>query len=313
MKRTIERYQRYRTLEKILEGHTEAFENRPEILEMKASFSAALTLIANLISKLRQPVFDIYQHRIDVRLKFKETLQSMIAIMLHFAVKIDDKPLIKLLMGYRSKTQLAAAYNLYNIGVNVLQLLTQYQEQMEGLGFTAAEVSAFTAELEAYNQSIQDAGFQLNSRKNSRADLNLAMSQCDTLVKGRIDTFVAHMAAKYPALNQEYRLARFRKRKKSKPGEDINGTADISGTVYDGATGKPVENVTINLIELDHVAETDEDGVFLFDELPAGNYTLSYHGNGYQVPEAVQVNIGDGESLVYDLTLVPLEKGNTAA
>lgn len=313
MKRTIERYQRYRTLERILEGHTNAFENRPEILEMKASFSAALTLIANLISKLRQPVFDIYQHRIDVRLKFKEALQSMIAIMLHYAVKIDDKPLTKLLMGYRSKAQMAAAYNLYDIGVNVLQLLAEHQAQMEGLGFTAAELTAFTTELETYNQSLQDASFQLNSRKNSRADLTLAMSQCDTLVKGRIDTFVAHTAIKYPALNQEYRLARFRKRKKGKPGEEETGTADISGTVYDGASGKPIENVTINLIELDHVVETDEDGTFLFDELPAGNFTLTYHSNGYTVPEAVQINLADGESLVYDFTLVPLEKGSEAA
>ena len=313
MKKTIERYQRYRTLERLLEGHTDAFENRPEILEMKASFSAALTQIANLILKLRQPVFDIYQHRIDVRIKFKETLQSQIAIVLHFAVKIDDKPLIKLVMGYRSKTQLAAAYNLYAIGINVLQLLTEHQDQMVGLGFTAAELTAFTAELEAYNQSMQDARFQLNSRKNNRADLKLAMSQCDTLVKGRIDTFIAHTALKYPALNQEYRLARFRKRKKGKPGEEETGTADISGTVYEGATGKPIENVTINLIELDHVVETDEDGSFLFDELPAGNYTLTYHGNDYQVPEAVKVNLADGESLVYDFTLVPLEKGSEAA
>ena len=313
MKRTIERYQRYRTLERILEGHTDAFENRPEILEMKASFSAALTQIANLISKLRQPVVNIYQHRIDVRNKFRGTLQSLSAIVLHYAVKIDDKPLIKLIMGYRSNLKLTASYNLYAIGTNVMQLLTEHQEQMVGLGFTPAELTAFTAELETYNQSMQEAGFQLNSRKNSRADLTLAMSQCDTLVKGRIDTFVAHTALKYPALNQEYRLARFRKRKKSKAGEEGSGTADISGTVYDGTSGKPVENVTMNLIELAMVAETDEDGMFLFDELRAGQYTLTSYGSGYQVPEAIQVNIANGESLVYDFNLVPLEKGIEAA
>ncbi len=312
MKKEIEKYQRYKTLERILEVHTSAFEDRPEILEMKTSFSAILTLIANLISKLMQPLNDIYQHRMDIRERFKETLRSMIAIGLHYAVKIDDKPLTTLLTKYRSDIDKANAYKLYEIGVHVQQLLTEHIESMQGLGITAAELTAFTDELEAYNMAMQEAGFRLNNRRTWRAELKAALAQSDTLVKGRIDTFVAHTAKRFPDLYTEYRMARYRRRSAKKSDADF-GSADISGTVYDGTTGNPLENVTVNLIELDHVVETDLDGVFLFDELPAGDYTLTYHCNGYLVPEAVQLKLADGESLVYDFTLVPLEKGNTAA
>lgn len=313
MKKTIAKYQRFRTLERIMEGHTEAFESRPEILEMKVSFTDALTVISNLISKLRQPVYDIFQQRMNERVKFKLSLKSMIAIALHYAVKIDNIPLIKLLTGYRTSSINANAYKMYDIGVNILGILTEHQTEMQGLGFTSGELITFTNELEIYNQSMRDANFQLNSRKNIRADLKVAMSLCETLVKGRLDTFVAHTANKYPALSQEYQLARVRKRRKRKPGDHDTGTADIMGTVYNSLTGKPIENATISLIELDYEVQTDKDGVFLLDELPAGNYTLTFSGSGYHVPHAVKVNLAAGESLVYDFTLIPLEQENEAA
>ena len=312
MKREIEKYQRYKTLERILEAHTEAFENRPEMVEMKSSFSAALIQISALISKLTQPISTIYQQRMDVRIKFTERLRSMIAIGLHYAVMIDDKPMINLLTNYRSQSDRINAFKIYETGLHVSQLLTEHISAMEGLGLTPAELTAFTNELAAYNLSLQESNFQLNTRRTQHADLKAAMQACDALLKGRIDTFITHTMKIYPELYLEYMQARVKKRAKRKTG-NISATAEISGTVTDAATGNPVANATISLIEQGQVLVTDEEGDYLFDELPAGNYTLSCHLAGYEVPESVKLIIADDESLVINFDLNPIEAANAAA
>jgi hypothetical protein len=306
MKRIIERYQKYRTLERILEGHSAAFENRPEMIEMKAAFTASLNQVENLISKLRLPVNDIYQHRLDIRQKFQDSLHGMIAIAMNYAVKIKDKPMIVLLTKYRTRASRGNSYWLYDTGVNTLQLLNANLPQMQGLGLTEAEMSIYTTELQNYNASLQDANFDLNNRRNLRADLNKAMAECETLTKGRIDTFVEHMSKPYPTLKQEYLLARFRKRSRKKPVAKEVSTADISGTVTDGVTGDPLENATISLVNQGMSTETDEDGYYIFDELPAATYTLACSCKGFDVPESFSFDLAAGESVTHNFTLNPV-------
>ncbi len=313
MRREIEKYQRYKTLERILEAHTEAFENRPEMVEMKSSFSAALIQISVLISKLTQPISAIYQQRMDVRIKFTDRLRSMIAIGLHYAVMIDDKPMINLLTNYRSQSDRINAFKIHETGLHVSQLLTEHLSAMAGLGLTPAELTAFTTELAAYNLSLQESNFQLNTRRTLRADLKVAIQACDTLLKGRIDTFITHTMKIYPELYLEYMQARVKKPVRRKTKGNNPASAEISGTITDAVTGNPVANATINLIEQGQVLVTDAEGDYLFDELPAGNYTLSCHLTGYVVPDSVKVSITDGESLVIDFNLNPIEAANAAA
>lgn len=45
---------------------------------------------------------------------------------------------------------------------------------------------------------------------------------------------------------------------------------------------------------------------YLFDELPAGNYRVTCHVYGYEVPAPVELTIGSDESLVVDFALKPL-------
>lgn len=310
MKKIIDRYQKFRTLERILEGHSDAFENRPEILEMKATFTAKLDQIENLISRLRLPVNDIYQHRMDTRQKYRETLQSMIAITMHFAAKENNKPMIKLLASYKAKAIRGNSYSLYDTGVNVLQIISDNLTLMQGLGLTEAQYNTYSAELQNYNASLQDANFDLNNRRKLRDDLEKAANECEKIVKGRIDTFVEHTANLFPALNQEYRLARFRKRLRRKPGDPDIGTADISGTVIDSVTNQPLQNATVSIAALGLVTETDEDGVFLFDELPEGNLHVTCHLNGFQTPDPLTVTLKKGESIRHDFMLTPVAINN---
>ena len=59
--------------------------------------------------------------------------------------------------------------------------------------------------------------------------------------------------------------------------------AKIEGLVFDAAEEKPVEGVTVNILESDILVSSDSDGKFIFeyDDLPLGNQSLVFVKPGY--------------------------------
>lgn len=61
--------------------------------------------------------------------------------------------------------------------------------------------------------------------------------------------------------------------------------AMITGSVVDATTGEAVSNATVELVETEASAITDEYGTFVFEEVEVGTYTLSIQADGYQTAE----------------------------
>lgn len=67
----------------------------------------------------------------------------------------------------------------------------------------------------------------------------------------------------------------------------------VKGTVTD-KTGAPLENISVSL-DGTPVAVTNENGVFLFEGVPCGNYTLTFCGDGC-VPRSVPLSVSGGNT-----------------
>lgn len=307
MKAIINRYQRYKTLEMILVEHSESYKNIPDVVQMTEQFSVELNHISELISTLSRPISTIYKPRQDVRRRFAAELKSMISLILHQAVMTENQPIIRLMFEYRSYQHSAPAHRLYEIGLHITELLASALESLQGLGFTQEQLDSFNEGLTLYNRALLDADFQLNTRKTAWAELKESLKECSLLVKGRIDSFIIHSSERFPELHLEYMQARFRRKSGRNKNDENIGTSDITGTITDQSNNEPLSGATINLIELDHVVTSDEDGFFIFDELPAGKYSVSCHSSGYEVPEIIQITIADKESLVVNFVLQPVE------
>jgi hypothetical protein len=57
--------------------------------------------------------------------------------------------------------------------------------------------------------------------------------------------------------------------------------AVISGHITDASTEKPVVFATVKILELDRQSHTDADGRYVFNDLPAGRYTIAVSFAGY--------------------------------
>ncbi|HBY57036.1 MAG TPA: hypothetical protein DEG96_04155 [Candidatus Atribacteria bacterium] len=88
-------------------------------------------------------------------------------------------------------------------------------------------------------------------------------------------------------------------------------TGAISGSVLDLESGLPINeaNVTVSLYSNIYTFEssiiTDEDGLFSFDQLPVGTYTLNVSAEGYLDSEEYEIVVTAGEITYID---VPLSK-----
>ncbi|MCH8487497.1 MAG: TonB-dependent receptor [Candidatus Cyclonatronum sp.] len=87
-------------------------------------------------------------------------------------------------------------------------------------------------------------------------------------------------------------------------------TAPVSGfdfraQVTDVQTGEPVSYVYVHLDELNRSATTDREGMFRFQNVPEGNYTLFLHRLGYRMTRT-RIQVGAGTA--GDVQLLQLER-----
>jgi iron complex outermembrane receptor protein len=87
------------------------------------------------------------------------------------------------------------------------------------------------------------------------------------------------------------------------------GSTTLRGKVILGDNGTPVHNVTVTILQLRRTAETDDNGVYEFQNIPAGNYDVSAHLD--RVPDVVQsvkLNAGATETLDFQLRLTGVKE-----
>jgi large repetitive protein len=84
-----------------------------------------------------------------------------------------------------------------------------------------------------------------------------------------------------------------------------DGTSSLSGIVYDEAAQTVLPGVEMSLFSVDggvYVTQTDAQGAYLFENLPAGDWQLAAYKDGYY-PEMSAVQIAEGAQVVQDLAL----------
>lgn len=90
-----------------------------------------------------------------------------------------------------------------------------------------------------------------------------------------------------------------------RPSKDEEPSADefsLKGTIIDQATGTPLADVELLIVQLGQSTFTDAEGRYLFGLQPAGSYTLRISKVGY-LPQDVPVTITAGSVATVDLAM----------
>lgn len=86
-------------------------------------------------------------------------------------------------------------------------------------------------------------------------------------------------------------------------------TGSITGKVIDSKNQKPLHNVVVSLQNTNYTKLTNIEGVFLFEEVPAGNYLMQIRSNGFAT-QLFPIELQEKQLL--DLSTIVLEEDITA-
>lgn len=86
-------------------------------------------------------------------------------------------------------------------------------------------------------------------------------------------------------------------------------TGSITGKVIDSKNQKPLHNVVVSLLNTNYTKLTNIEGVFLFEEVPAGNYLMQIRSNGFAT-QLFPIELQEKQLL--DLSTIVLEEDITA-
>ncbi|MDV7396158.1 carboxypeptidase-like regulatory domain-containing protein, partial [Arthrospira platensis SPKY1] len=144
----------------------------------------------------------------------------------------------------------------------------------------ADKILEFRNLTESFGNKLENTGIRLESRRSKRYQIDQILKACNLTLRTQIDPFVRFHQKEHPLFHDDYKLVRgFPRKKKRKYIQ--HDQVEIVGTVSDAVTGLPIQQAIINLVGFEISVETDSDGYYLIDELPATKFYLSCYKQGY--------------------------------
>jgi Carboxypeptidase regulatory-like domain len=173
---------------------------------------------------------------------------------------------------------------------------------LDAAGFGAAKLSAF----EALIAELDDLNTEQSSKMDERQEVKaiedvLFAAMFDYIMKvSRVGKAMytykeKHRYGDFSVNNLLGRINHGRKKKVEDDGSEteVAPVYDVMiGTVTDKATDEVLENVVVRIEGTNIMVDTDDDGEFYIDEIPAGVYTVSFKKKGYVGAEQHNVEIG---------------------
>lgn len=308
MKKMIVKTQKFRALARILENHSDAFTGKPLA---EAAMAAYITKSQALIDQMEGYVYatGLYQPRMQSRLELRKMMNPMIQLSIMLATRKEDSIQLNTLKKFNSEITKSSDAQTIIIAHHLIAFLRGNEAFANDLGISPESVLAFEASVNAFDATLTATQGALRLRRTAKTALNTLMIECNNMLNNELDRYVKANETLYPEFSISY--MRIRKARKRKRSNTIAAVSDISGTVINSITGKPIAFATINLLEQAWAIETDVDGHYIFDELEQGSYTVSCHANGFVVPENVSFNLSLKDSAVVNFSLNPvMQPGN---
>jgi len=306
MRRLVSQHQKYLAISRILDSNAAVFEGKTEAQAVKDLFTQQLAEASEHISKLLRPISTVRRPKQDVQQLFLDETMRVIGMGIMLATRLSDNPLLDMLKQYGSRIKSIAAYKQYEAALHIIEELDLRPDSLTDIGLTPEKWASYKDLCESFSGLMDETDDKLDYRRLRRMEAKQLIQACTHTVRFQLDPFVKFHKADFPAFHDAYFVTRgIRARHKYVKSEDLSLLVEIMGTVTDGVTGLPIARAVVNVIGLEMAVDTDMDGVYLFEELPAGPMIVACYCQDYELPEQVSMVAQEGESLVVDFVLTP--------
>jgi len=194
---------------------------------------------------------------------------------------------------------------LVSVCRDILLIGQSNKTALEDYGITASDLTELDAAIAVFDAIIPASQQEIDNHKDLLEHIDELVVAGLKLLKLKMDRLVKVAAVANPEFGKLYIKARaidnfVGKRRKRIP---IKGCGIIIGTITNITDGGVIEDATVTIVELGLSVETDEDGAYYFESVPAGVYTLKVSAETYLEEVVLKVEVlEDGECTV-DLVL----------
>jgi len=304
----IARLNRFKAILRVLEKFAELFTVKTDVVSAIETFTGNTTRIGELLSRLARSRKFLNAPKIDKELKLRKSLFSLAGLGVAMGSNRKDTPQVNLFKDAKKGSWSLSAFHMHEAAKQVYEEIAAYPAAAVKVGATAEILEAFQLQIKEFGELLDDTDAQLKDRAADRLELKVLFPANTVLLKEQIEPVIRYEAISTPAVLREFLIARRTGARKKK-----DSTADllteISGMVMDITTNEPIANATVDIVAIELVTTTDEDGYFLFEGVPLGDFIIGCHAANYRLPEKVPVK-ATGESLQIDFSLQP-EDGDT--
>jgi hypothetical protein len=199
--------------------------------------------------------------------------------------------------GYKKQASRSNAWGLYHTSLQVADELAKAGTQAADAGLSSAELAAFKKQVDDFGLLIESTATELKDRKSARQERDTLTTENIAILRYQLVPYANLVQELFPAFYRDFKIARRSPLPRKATDKTAETYAEISGTVTNSTTNEPVAGATVMITELERVTTTDDDGYYLYDEVPVGTYTLNCYAKGYKLPATESVTATGTEEL----------------
>ena len=244
----------------------------------------------------------------DLRKKMSELSAQIGAIIAGYAFNVKNEDLKKVvdfpISVYNKKRDEEVAF----LCKNVLAKANENIANLADYGITQAMVEQLDTYINSYTSSTKKNELDVEERVVYTKEIRELITQLHDEIENNLDKVMMIFQFSNPSEYQLYMQARNsmpKRHAKKSNGEVTEEEAGIlTGLVSDKADGMPIAGATVKLIGTDYKTETDSDGEYLFDSLPAGTYTVEISILDYQTAKLTDQKVIAGDETIADFEML---------
>ena len=174
-------------------------------------------------------------------------------------------------------------------------------------GITQAMVDQLDVYINSYTSNSKKNLLDVQKRMEYTKEVRELIAQLRDEVDNKLDKVMTIFQFSHPSDYQLYLSARNsmpKRHAKKSNGEVMEDEAGIlSGMVTDKADEMPIQGAIVKLTGTDYKTETDSDGEYLFDSLPAGTYTVEVSILDYVTATLADQKVIAGDETIADFAM----------